>query len=173
MRLLNSEHRYIEVTPGGDTAVILFEKQDFPLPQMDLVLVPETRFQKVGCEVGWLGFPAMAPKDLCFFSGAISNRNQNAHSYLVDGVAINGVSGGPVFHRSAGGVQLVGIISSYIPNVSTGTPMPGLAVVRDVSPFFNTIKKLKELPSQEKQQEQQEKQAENKAAPLAEPPKQS
>jgi hypothetical protein len=156
---LNSD-RYIEANPQADTAVILFDRGDLPLPRNELSLVPEGKFQKVGCEVGWLGFPAMSPNDLCFFSGSISNRNANMHSYFVDGVAINGVSGGPVFSRRKDGTNpLVGIISAYIPNLSTGTPMPGLAIVRDVSPFFATIKKLKELPSKEEQQQQQGKTA--------------
>ena len=43
----------------------------------------------IGSEIGWLGFPSVAPHDLCFFSGNISARQEYRKAYLVDGVAIN------------------------------------------------------------------------------------
>jgi hypothetical protein len=146
-QLLYPANRYIEFDAARDTAVIVFEKGDFPLPAKDLELTPEDKSLKLGCEVGWLGFPAITPTELCFFSGAISNWNESQHTYLVDGVAINGVSGGPVLrNRLNGDVHLVGIISAYIPNYLPNGSTPGLSVVRDVSPFFAVIKKLKDLP---------------------------
>jgi hypothetical protein len=56
------------------------------------------------------------------------------HAYLIDGVAINGVSGGPVlFLHQTRGVQLVGSISAYIAKRATGEALPGLAVAQDIS----------------------------------------
>jgi hypothetical protein len=148
--MLYPNNRYIEYNVARDTAVIVFEKGELPLPEDDLPLIAEKMNLKVGCEVGWLGFPAISPEELCFFSGYVSNWNENEHRYLVDGVVINGVSGGPVLrNRPDGRVYLAGIISAYIPNNSTGKTMPGLSVVRDVSPFFSTTKKLKSLPPQQ------------------------
>jgi hypothetical protein len=43
--------------------------------------------------------------------------------YLVDGVAINGVSGGPVFDDRC---HLAGLVSAYLPNrVAPNTTLPG------------------------------------------------
>ncbi|HVO45571.1 MAG TPA: hypothetical protein VMT29_04480, partial [Steroidobacteraceae bacterium] len=58
-------------------------------------------------------------------------------TYLVDGVAINGVSGGPAFSCAVGSVQMIGLVSAYIPNRATGEVLPGVAVVRDVSEFHS------------------------------------
>ena len=56
----------------------------------------------------------------------------------MDGVAINGVSGGPAFHVT--GVEempvlIMGVVSAYVPNRATGETLPGLSVVRDVAQF--------------------------------------
>ncbi len=68
------------------------------MPAEPLPLVPKDKFLKVGNKIGWLGFPAIQGANLCFFSGDISAWLQSQMAYLVDGVAINGVSGGPAFH---------------------------------------------------------------------------
>jgi hypothetical protein len=142
---LNPQNRHIEYDVQRDTAVIVFEKGELQFPDKELNLVENL---KVGCDVGWLGFPAISPQELCFFSGHISNFNGAEHRYFVDGVAINGVSGGPVLRRrtNTGEVNLAGIISAYISNNAGGKTSPGLSVVRDVSSFLATIKKLKSLP---------------------------
>jgi hypothetical protein len=145
--MLYPNNRHIEYDVTLDTAIIVLEKGDIPWPENELKLVEEKKNLKVGCDLGWLGFPAISANELCFFSGHISSWNEKEHRYLVDGVVINGVSGGPVLrNRANGDVRLAGIISAYIPNNSTGKSMPGLSVVRDVSSFFSTIKKLKSLP---------------------------
>ena len=48
-----------------------------------------------------IGFPTIEPYKLCFFSGSISAGRDDDSAYLIDGVAINGVSGGPVFYLEA------------------------------------------------------------------------
>ena len=95
----------------------------------------------VGVELGWLGFPVFAPDKLCFFSGRVSNLDTESKQYLVDGVAVNGVSGGPAFyirHEDKNPV-VVGTVSSYYFNrqkpdgESHDLSLPGLSVVNDVS----------------------------------------
>ena len=88
------------------------------------------------------------------FSGRISAWIESDNAYLVDGVAINGVSGGPAFIV---GNMLIGVVSAYIPNRAMGEPLPGLAVVRGVNQYhdlaqeFETLDqaKAKEIPPTE------------------------
>jgi hypothetical protein len=60
----------------------------------------------------------------------------------VDGVAINGVSGGPAFIREK---MLVGVVAAYIPNRATGEPFPGLAVVRGVEQFHELAESFRSI----------------------------
>ena len=118
-----------------DSAVILFRKPKFPLPEEPISLRPSELIIPVGVEVGWLGFPSVAPNNLCFFSGNISAR-PNTKAYLIDGVSIHGVSGGPVIHvDKVDGIQIVGIVTEYHPNRQTGEALPGLLMAQDVSHF--------------------------------------
>jgi hypothetical protein len=77
---------------------------------------------------------AIPKASLCFFSGHISAWLEPDEAYLVDGVAINGVSGGPAFIPER---MLIGVVSAYIPNRATGELLPGLAVVRGVQQFHD------------------------------------
>jgi len=71
----------------------------------------------------------------------------------VDGVAINGVSGGPAFSINKDNeVQIIGVVSAYVPNRATGAQLPGLCVIRDVAPLQTMIKGLNNL-EEAKQQE--------------------
>jgi hypothetical protein len=77
-----------------------------------------------GTEIGLVGFPGIIGGEFCFFKGTISGYLSSPLTYLVDAVAINGVSGGPAFDNHA---QIVGLVSSYIPNrVDEYTTLPGL-----------------------------------------------
>lgn len=141
-----------------DSAVILIQTGQLQLPQALIPLLPISTPLLIGAEVGWLGFPAVAPYSLCFFSGNISARQEWRHAYLIDGVAINGVSGGPVmFSTEAEGVQIVGSVSAYVSNRAQGEALPGLAIARDVSYFHNTISHIKTLDEAAKQKKEQEK----------------
>lgn len=83
---------------------------------------------------------------MCFFSGCISARNEDKKYYLIDGVSINGVSGGPVLYTTrTEGIEIIGIISSYMANRATGTTLPGLLIARDVSYLHNIVKLIKSL----------------------------
>jgi hypothetical protein len=95
-------------------------------------------FLKVGNEIGWLGFAEGIAASLCFFSGKVSAWFNAQSAYLVDGVTINGVSGGPGFHLvdvEDNPVRVMGVVSAYIANRATGEVLPGLSVVRDVAQF--------------------------------------
>ena len=114
-----------EIDESNDSAVVIFHKRDFPLPEKPIPLFPNDTPISIGAEVGWLGFPNVAPDDLCFFSGNISARPKNTKAYLIDGVAIHGVSGGPVIYATeTEGVQIVGTVSEYRANRATGEAPP-------------------------------------------------
>lgn len=130
--LTRQDQRAIFSDATLDTAVIVFENASIKAPEGDLAFVPEEKYLRVGNEVGWLGFPAITPS-LCFFSGRISAWREGEKAYLIDGVAINGVSGGVVFSLGTDKPRVVGVVSAYIPNRATGEVLPGLAVARDVS----------------------------------------
>jgi hypothetical protein len=143
---LNEADRVITVNYERDTASIVLQRDETPFPANSLPLIPENKHLKVGVEVGWMGFPAIAPSNLCFFSGSVSCWVENEGYYFVDGVAINGVSGGPTFQVAEdNSVWIIGLVSAYVPNLATGTAMPGLCVVRDIFPLYGVIKGLKSL----------------------------
>jgi hypothetical protein len=156
---VKESERVIWLDAATDSAVILVEAGKLQLPQTLIPLLPMTHPLVIGAEVGWLGFPAVAPYSLCFFSGNISARQEWRHAYLIDGVAINGVSGGPVMYSTeAEGVQIVGSVSAYVSNRATGEALPGLAIARDVSYLHDTISKIKSLDEASKQKKEQKAQ---------------
>jgi hypothetical protein len=167
---LKEPERVIWLDTDTDSAVLLIESGKLNFPETLIPLLPMTTPLVVGAEVGWLGFPAVAPYSLCFFSGNISGRQEWRHAYLIDGVAINGVSGGPVMYSTeAEGVQIVGSISAYVSNIATGEALPGLAIARDVSYLHDTISKMKSLDEANKQKKEQKSQ-EASASPSQEKP---
>ena len=113
--------------PECDTALILVPTRE-PLVSPDTLLpLPLETMLPRGAELGWLGFPGLVYPNLCFFQGVVSGYREKPPIYLIDGVAINGVSGGPAFDRTG---LLVGFISAYVPNqVDHGTTLPGLMIV--------------------------------------------
>jgi len=136
--VLRRGDRAILLDRTRDTAAILFDRGDIPLPADPLPLAPKDKFLKVGSAIGWLGFPAVPSAGMSFFRGYISSWVSDNMAYLVDGVAINGVSGGPAFHtveEVPDTVFLIGVVSAYMPNRATGEVLPGLSVVQDVSQF--------------------------------------
>ena len=61
---------------------------------------------------------------LCFFHVYISGYLNDPPTYLVDGVALNGISGGPALDNSA---HVIGLVSAHIPNrVDQDTTSPGV-----------------------------------------------
>ena len=139
------------------------------LPGNPIPLLPDDKHLKVGVEVAWLGYPGIGPQTLCFFSGKISAW-QTAHGrYLIDGVAIHGVSGGPVFFRTTDDkVQTIGTITQYIANRLTGESLPGLSVAQNVSHFHTAISIIKNRDEAAKKKKEEEQKA--AASPAAEAP---
>ena len=151
---LTEGERVIFSNEGNDSAGILFPPGKLHLPQDLIPLIPVDRFAKVGVEVGWLGYPSVAPQNLCFFTGNISATATNA--YFIDGVAINGVSGGPVFYRWGKDIFILGTISAYYPNVrGTGNTLPGLSFAQGVAHFHQTIAQIRSLEEAREAQKEQ------------------
>ena len=71
-------------------------------------------------------------------------------TYLVDGVAINGVSGGPVFYTTTKGIEVIGSVSAYLPNRVGVTP--GLAMVSHAEQFQIVIKTIKNMEDAKRQE---------------------
>src|SRR6059036_765359 len=70
--VIRRDERAIFLDLNRDTAAILFNRGDLPLPADALPLAPKKMFLMVGNEIGWLGFPAIPTANLCFFSGTVS-----------------------------------------------------------------------------------------------------
>jgi len=153
---LREGERFIFSDPARDSAVILVPSSKFKLPEALIQLRPIEDRLPIGAEVGWLGFPAVT-HTLCFFSGNVSAFQEAQSAYLIDGVAINGVSGGPVlFSHATEGVQIVGSISAYIANRATGEALPGLSVAQDVSHFHAAAAHVKSIDEAAKKQAEED-----------------
>ncbi|MGB7327923.1 MAG: serine protease [Rubripirellula sp.] len=157
---LEEEQRIIFIDRSIDSAFIMVPTEELNLPDELIPLLPTDQTLPIGTEVGWLGYPAIENNQACFFNGPISARRDHRSAYLIDGVAINGVSGGPVFYSTPShGVQIVGSISAYIANRSTGDALPGLLVAQDVSHFNSVIETIKSVDdAKQKKQEETQKQ---------------
>lgn len=157
--LLRPSERAVHIEPALDSAAVVFPLGDLPLPDATLPLVPKDKFIKPGVEIGWLGFPAIPRADLCFFSGRVSAYLEADAAYLVVGVAINGVSGGPAFRLAADFHSVMGTVSAYIPNRATVDVLPGVAVVRDATQFHDVTERFRSFDE-----------AKNQESPPTEPP---
>ncbi|VVB95381.1 Uncharacterised protein [uncultured archaeon] len=152
---LKEDDRIIFTNRETDSAVIFFPKPEVPFPDELIPLLPINKPLSIGNEVGWLGFPAIDPNTLCFFSGNVSARQETRNAYLIDGVAIHGVSGGPVIYISdTDGVQFVGIVSQYRANRVTGEALPGLLYAQDVSHFHSVLKTVESFDEARKKKQE-------------------
>ncbi len=141
---LRRPERYIFTNIKADLAVIVFMNEEFTLPTEDPILFPEDKYIKPGIQIGWAGYPAVAPNDFSFFSGSVSCYLSNEQSYLVDGVAINGVSGGPAFCvLPEEKVHIICVVTAYVPNRVSGESLSGVCFVAGVAPLYNAVKHLK------------------------------
>jgi hypothetical protein len=156
--LLRPDNRAVYIEQSLDTAAIVFNVGDLNLPVSHPELIDEGKIIKVGVEVGWMGFPAVMPNYLCFFSGRISCHIESESAFLVDGVVINGVSGAPIVWLAYDHVKYIGVVSAYIPNKATGEALPGLSVVRQVSQFQSLVKQFRSLDDARRQQQIQQEQ---------------
>lgn len=143
--LIRPQDRAIQIESALDSAAIILDCEQLDLPEETLELVEAGFHMKKGVEIGWLGFPAIYNAGLCFFSGRVSNYVEENNRYFVDGVAINGVSGGPAFRCLVDKPELVGVVSAYIANRATGDTLPGVAVVQDVTQFHDIAERFRTL----------------------------
>lgn len=154
---LQASERVITIDWDTDSAVLLFNKLEFPFPQEIIPLLPGANLLSIGIEVGWLGFPAIESNTLCFFSGIISARQDFRKAYLIDGVAINGVSGGPVIYSTGTeGIQFIGTVSAYKANRVTGEALPGLLIAQDVSHFHGVLQHVRSVDEANKKKQELE-----------------
>ncbi|MDD5289830.1 MAG: serine protease [Patescibacteria group bacterium] len=161
--MLQEKERVIFIHPEQDLAFILFnataDAEELPVKPDSLKLIDPEKTLKQGVELGWCGFPAIAPfGELCFFSGYVSCCVKKDDFYLVDGVAINGISGGPAFWLTfnTSELKVCGVVSAYIPNRATGEPLPGLCMVTSVEQYQKELKSLKSLDEAAEQKIEQE-----------------
>jgi hypothetical protein len=115
-----------------DSALVTIPtKQRLHTPDDLLALYPVESMLPRGATVGWMGFPGLVHPHLCFFQGVVSGHLENPPVYLIDGVAINGVSGGPAVDDRG---QLVGFVTAYMPNeVEVGVTLPGLMILTPIN----------------------------------------
>jgi hypothetical protein len=149
-RVLRPAGRYIFIDESSDTAAIMFPREGLALPDDPLPFKPEGALLKIGAEMGWVGFPALSPENLCFFDGRVSARLKERKDYLVDGVAINGVSGGPAFAKGGDALRIVGVVSAYVPNRATREILPGVSLVSNVEYLQGRIKFFKDIDKTKK-----------------------
>ncbi len=153
--------RVIFTYPKSDLAIIVFNiPDDFTITNEVLEHLASNNSLYPGVEVGWCGFPGIVREitggrddTLCFFHGYISCFINYEEGYLVDGVAINGVSGGPVFFIDNGTnrPKIAGVITAYAPNRT----LPGLSMIASVAPYEKTIKFLKNMNEAQKEADKQ------------------
>jgi hypothetical protein len=154
----NENQRIIFIDRSRDSAILLIPHSDLVVPHSLINLLPPNSPIAIGNEVGWLGFPGIAHDTLCFFNGSVSARLEPRMAYFIDGVAINGVSGGPVIYSDpAHGAQIVGIVSAYHANRQTEGVLPGLLIAQDVSQFhamINHVKSMDDAKAEKQRNEQ-------------------
>lgn len=144
--LLQESERVIFTDEAKDSAVILMPVGKLDLPEQPITLRPTDNRLPIGVEVGWPGYPGIQRDTLCFFSGSVSAWQDYRNAYLIDGVAINGISGGPVLYgTTVDGIQIVGAVSAYMPNRLTTGTLPGLSIAQDVSHFHDIISQAKSI----------------------------
>lgn len=152
---LSYDQRVIFPEWTKDSGVVLIPNRELVFPEKLIPLFPTESPLAIGVEVAWLGFPAIEPYTLCFFSGNISARQDFRNAYLIDGVSINGVSGGPVIYLSnADEAQIVGTVSAYKANRAGGDALPGLLIAQDVSHFHDVVNRIRSIDEANKKKQQ-------------------
>jgi hypothetical protein len=153
---LNPENRNISKLNediNGDSAAIFIWKTGLDFPPECLPLWDFSQEIPIGTEVGWLGYPILIDDNITqpsFFSGTISNHLPALQQYVIDGVAINGVSGAPLFWKRGKDVPyVIGTLSSYFPNRVTiqGSveAWPGVSLSHSFSAFNPVVADLRKI----------------------------
>jgi hypothetical protein len=174
-QFLKDGDRVVWLDRRRDSALILITTPGFELPKAALPMMPADKYQPVGSEIAWVGYPGIASPHLCMFRGMVSAFLTSDDSYLIDGVAINGVSGGPVFSERGDGLPtLLGTVSAYLPNRNRGDSLPGLMSAQDVAPFHDMLQTLTSIDeARRKKQADEEARAKEEQQAEQLPPSQS
>ncbi|MCF7935057.1 MAG: S1C family serine protease [Synergistales bacterium] len=136
-QLISPEGRTVYRHPESDLAVIFFSHDRHPQSVEMPSLTVEDEPLHVGNEVGWAGFPSILPDHFSFFSGRVSTALPQSESYLMNGEAMSGVSGGPAFIvTTQGNLHVVGIVTAYIPERAPGEYLPGVCTVAGITSFY-------------------------------------
>ncbi len=168
---LRDHERLVLLDTRHDSAAILISADLFDLPDVTLPMMAHDKYHPIGLEVGWVGYPGIASPHLCFFSGRISAFVNSNDSYLIDGVAINGVSGGPVFAYATDKPPVIlGTVSAYLPNRVRGDALPGLVSAQDVTTFHEVIATMTTLDEGRRRQKEAEQQAAQEKLAASEQP---
>lgn len=166
--LIKEKDRALFTYPNKDLAVILFvPPDDFSLPNNQIDRIPSGSSLVSGVDVAWCGFPAIKNDTLCFFHGHISCYLDQQGDYLIDGVAINGVSGGPVFYidNKTNMPKVAGVITAYIANRATKETLPGLSMITSIAPCEDTIRNLMNINQAKKEAGEQKAGESNSGSP--------
>jgi hypothetical protein len=154
--ILHSHERAVFLREKEDSAAVLFAPPKDMFPSAPRPLIAEEKCRPVGSEIAWFGFPAVAPNSLCFFHGHISALVEPERRYLVDGVAINGVSGGPAVAFKEKGSEIIGIVTAYLPNWVEGGTLPGLCIVQHIGALHEFIRSFASLGEAKSKEEKPE-----------------
>lgn len=127
-----------EVGEGLDSAIIIIQSEVELFPQELLLPILPIEVQlRTGTEISWMGYPGIVEPELCYFHGYISGMLKKPPVYLVDGVVVNGVSGGPVFDDRC---HIVGFVSAYLPNrINASTTLPGVSWMVPINFILNWL----------------------------------
>lgn len=142
---LNETERAIFSHQDTDSAMLLIKsiQKEFSFPMDCIPFYSNQKPLNLGSQVGWLGFPYIEFDTLCFFSGNVSAYKDL--TYIIDGVAIHGVSGGPVFCTTEKGIQIIGTVSAYRADIERGETSPGLMYAHDVSYFQSQVNNIETM----------------------------
>jgi hypothetical protein len=162
--------RFILIDEPSDTALVCFA----PPPGLKIPDPPDLarrgQVLKLGCQIGWLGFPHFVwPPAACFFKGTISSWCESGSFYYVDGVAINGVSGGPAIAKAGNDWFVIGVVTAYVSNMLPGYATPGLSRVSNVFRLQETAAQLRTIDDAMLRQAQELPKPEPPRDPLAPP----
>lgn len=142
---LDVNSRVVNRNVPRDMAIVQFSGEGHAFPEPTLPFVGASDRINEGAAIGWLGYPSIASMNLCFFYGHISAWLENDEAYLVDGVAIHGVSGGPSFILDINDQPIiVGLVTEYRPNMATGNALPGVSLVRAINPLLKFYAEMEE-----------------------------
>jgi hypothetical protein len=118
---------------GRDCATLLVPADALDFPREPLPRTPTDQHRAPGFPVAWMGFPEPTYEMLCFFAGHISCHLTGTGYYAIDGAAMHGLSGGPLFTEFQGETFLLGTILSYGPEREPVNGLPGFTAAHDLS----------------------------------------